>query len=190
MSTRTGTLALDVDDLTRTLLAARDGDDLCLAAWIRRSQAEVRRLCAHLVDHDSVDDLTQETYLRAWRALPAFRGDSTARTWLLSIARRVCADAIRSRTRQRRLLPRAAPWQLRNRPDPADRIAAADLLRRLDADRREAFVLTQFLGLTYLEAATVCDCPLGTIRSRVSRARDDLLRAIEAEATDVKASIR
>ena len=52
----------------------------------------------------------------------------------------------------------------------------ADLLARLDADRREAFVLTQLLGLPYAEAAEVAGCPVGTIRSRVARARADLDR--------------
>ena len=51
------------------------------------------------------------------------------------------------------------------------------LLDGLDPERREALVLTQILGLSYVEAAGVCGCPIGTIRSRVARARDDLLRA-------------
>lgn len=62
---------------------------------------------------------------------------------------------------------------------------AAVLLRRLvdalDPDRRDAFVLTQLLGLTYAEAADVCGCPVGTIRSRVARAREDLVAATAAE---------
>jgi RNA polymerase sigma-70 factor (ECF subfamily) len=51
----------------------------------------------------------------------------------------------------------------------------SELIKTLDDDRREAFVLTQHLGLSYAEAANVCDCPVGTIRSRVARARNDLL---------------
>ena len=53
-------------------------------------------------------------------------------------------------------------------------LAVGDLLAGLDRDRRVAFVLTQLLGLSYEEAATVCECPVGTIRSRVARARDEL----------------
>lgn len=53
------------------------------------------------------------------------------------------------------------------------------LLGHLDADRRRAFVLTQLLGLPYLDAATICDCPVGTIRSRVARARQALADLIE-----------
>ena len=60
----------------------------------------------------------------------------------------------------------------------ADGAAVADLLARLDADRREAFVLTQLLGLPYAEAAEVAGCPVGTIRSRVARARADLVDSL------------
>lgn len=169
--------------MSRLLANARAGDELCLAAWIRRSQAEVWRLCAHLVDTGAADDLTQETYVRAWRALPAFRGDASARTWLLSIARRVCADALRSRTRRRRLRDAVASVRARDLdPDPAEHHAVTDLVAGLDPDRREAFVLTQIVGLRYDEAAAVCDCPVGTIRSRVTRARADLLANVADDA--------
>src|SRR3954454_12608197 len=83
------------DELTELLLAAQDGDLFALSAWIKRRQAEVARVCAQLVSREQADDVTQEVFLRAYRALPAFRGDSSARTWLLSIARRTCADAVR-----------------------------------------------------------------------------------------------
>ena len=67
--------------------------------------------------------------------------------------------------------------------DGADRVGehatVADLLQRLTADRRETFVLTQLLGLSYAEAAEVSGCPVGTIRSRVARARADLVQALD-----------
>ena len=64
--------------------------------------------------------------------------------------------------------------------DPvADGASVTDLLDRLDADRREAFVLTQVVGLSYAEAAEVAGCPVGTIRSRVARARTDLVAALD-----------
>jgi RNA polymerase sigma-70 factor (ECF subfamily) len=59
-------------------------------------------------------------------------------------------------------------------PDPADAVLLVQLLAGLDPLRRAAFVLTQLLGLSYAEAAQVCGCPVGTIRSRVARARADL----------------
>jgi RNA polymerase sigma-70 factor (ECF subfamily) len=58
------------------------------------------------------------------------------------------------------------------------------LLPALDGDRREAFVLTQIVGLSYAEAAEVCDCPVGTIRSRVARARAELINATGVEAAE------
>lgn len=149
---------------------------MALSAWIRSSQAEVWRLCAQLVSREQADDVTQEVYLRAYRALPSFRGESSARTWLLAIARRTCADAVRDLRRRRRLSARI------ERPDteidPSRAVDVEALLAGLDPDRRTAFVLTQVLGLSYQEAAEICGCPVGTIRSRVARARSDLIERL------------
>ncbi|WP_089156848.1 sigma-70 family RNA polymerase sigma factor [Micromonospora sp. NBS 11-29] len=168
------------DPVTGWALAARHGDPHAQAAFVRATQAEVWRFSAALVDPDSADDLTQEAYLRAFRALPGFEGRSTARTWLLGIARRACADHLRTVVRRRRLDARLAAQAATDRPypDPAGQLGATDLVRRLPADRRSAFVLTQLLGLSYAEAADVEGVPVGTIRSRVARARDELVDAV------------
>ena len=137
------------------------------------------RLCSQLVSRGQADDVTQEVYLRAWRALPSFRGDSSSRTWLLSIARRTCADAVRELRRRRRLMGRLEVNEVT--PDPTRAVAVEALLADLDPDRRTAFVLTQVLGLSYAEAAEICDCPVGTIRSRVARSRADLIARLEEE---------
>lgn len=137
------------------------------------------RLCSQLVSREQADDVTQEVYLRAWRALPNFRGDSSSRTWLLSIARRTCADAVRELRRRRRLMDRLEVNEVA--PDPTRAVAVEALLADLDPDRRTAFVLTQVLGLSYAEAAEICDCPVGTIRSRVARSRADLIARLEEE---------
>lgn len=171
-----------VDPLTRLALEARDGDELSLAGFVRGSQADVWRLAAHLVDRDAADDVTQEVYLRAIPALSRYRGDAPARAWLLSIARRTCADVVRRRGRERRLWHRLVA-----QPDPAraggEAPATGDveldaLLAGLDPDRRAAFVLTQVIGLPYAETAVACGVPVGTVRSRVARARDDLVRSL------------
>jgi RNA polymerase sigma-70 factor (ECF subfamily) len=60
-------------------------------------------------------------------------------------------------------------------------ILLRQLIAGLEPDRRDAFILTQMLGLDYAAAAEVCDCPVGTIRSRVARAREDLIRAMNAQ---------
>jgi RNA polymerase sigma-70 factor, ECF subfamily len=163
-----------MDELTRLLLAAADGDRLALAAFVRRTQADVWRFVAHLVDPGVADDLTQEVYLRALRTIPRFRGDSSARTWLLTVARRVAADEIRSRQRRRRL----PDPEVDDVPDRAGEVALHELIAALDDDRREAFVLTQLLGLSYAGAAAAAGVPIGTIRSRVARAREQLVAAL------------
>ena len=170
-----------MEELSRIAADAAAGDPLAAAALVRATQSDVWRLCVALGDRQSADDLTQETYLRAFGSLHRFAGRSSVRTWLLAIARRVCADALRTR-RRRPVVVSAVPAAAQP-ADGADRVAEVvtviDLLERLDADRREAFVLTQLLGLSYTEAAEVAGCPVGTIRSRVARARADLVDAVE-----------
>ena len=178
-----------MDDLARIAADAADGDPLAAATLVRETQSDVWQLCAALGDRDSADDLTQETYLRAFGALHRFEGRSSVRTWLLAIARRACADAVRSRRRRRLTLVReTADLDLLTQDRPADAvgdgIAVTDLLARLDPDRREAFVLTQLLGLSYAEAAEVADCPVGTVRSRVARARADLVTSLSRGSED------
>jgi RNA polymerase sigma-70 factor (ECF subfamily) len=170
-----------VDELTRLFLAARDGDRSALLHAIRESQADVWRLAAHLVGPDEADDVTQDTFVRAWRALPRFRGDSSARTWLLSIARRACADAVRGAVRRRRLAERVVPAG--DVADLTDARALDDLVAGLDRDPRAAFVLTQIVGCSYEEAAAICGVPIGTIRSRVARARERLVAQVRDAET-------
>ena len=168
-----------MDELTSLLVAARDGDRIALGAFIRSTQAELWRLARHLVGPDDAEDVTQDVFVRAWRALPDYRGDAAARTWLLAIARRACADAVRKRTRARRLRARleAQPVRVPAR-DPATDLDA--LVVALPRDRREAFVLTQVVGCSYEEAAAIAGVPIGTIRSRVARARESLVAAVRA----------
>jgi RNA polymerase sigma-70 factor (ECF subfamily) len=176
-----GDVAARTDDLTALALAARDGDRIALAAFVRSSQAEVWRLCAHLTDRDAADDVTQDAYMRALGSLHSFRGDSSARTWLLSIAHRASADHIRRVQRRRRLLGALHDRRPSAIAPALDGAVDLDLLlARLDPDRRTAFVLTQMLGLEYAEAAAVMDVPVGTIRSRVARARADLVAEWDA----------
>lgn len=172
-----------MDELTRLWLAAREGDDGAFAHAVRRSQADVYRLVTHLVGVADAEDVTQDTFVRAWRGLPRFRGDSSARTWLLAIARRACADSIRGSARRRRVLTRIRPTSASDGGCTSDTTGAHGLhglVDGLEPDQRAAFVLTQLLGCSYAEAAEVCDVPIGTIRSRVARARERLISEVVA----------
>ncbi|MFG3698561.1 sigma-70 family RNA polymerase sigma factor [Micromonospora sp. NPDC047620] len=167
-------------EITAWALAAGQGDRDAAARFVRATQQQVRRFLAVLVSPAEADDLAQETFLRAVRSLRSFAGRSSARTWLLAIARRVAVDHIRTATSRPRTVP------LTDGHDTADasrsafdrQVVLEQLVTALPADRREAFVATQVLGLSYAEAAEVCGCPVGTIRSRVARAREDLVAAM------------
>jgi len=172
------------DKITKWAMAAGSGDKAAAAAFIRATQRDVWRFLGHLAGVAEADDLTQETYLRALTGLHRFAGQSSARTWLLSIARRVSVDHVRAISRR----PQVATgddWEIlaehaqRNvLPGIDDTVSLNLAIQALAPERRAAFVLTQLLGLDYAEAANVCDCPIGTIRSRVARARDDLVQAL------------
>jgi len=168
-----------MDEVTGFALAAADGDRVALQRAVRATQAQVWRFCAHLADPASADDLTQEVYLRAMKALPRFRGDSSFRTWLLAIARRTVADHIRSQQRRRGAAMATATDT--ETPSPDEQVILRAVVAQLPEDRRVAFVVTQVLGLSYAEAAQVCRCPIGTVRSRVARARAELVAAVSDE---------
>jgi RNA polymerase sigma-70 factor (ECF subfamily) len=167
-----------VDDLTQLALAGRDGDPIALRAFVRAAQPDVWRLARHLVGPTDADDVAQDALLRALRGLPTFEARSSVRTWLLAIARRAAADHLRATRRRRRRDERLQPQP--DAPDHADAHALDALVGALGQDQRAAFVLTQMLGLTYAEAAAVCGCEIGTIRSRVARAREQLVEAYDA----------
>lgn len=165
------------DTWTELALRAREGDEHALSELVVATQADVWRLCRHLGDHDRADDLTQDVYVRVLHSLRGYRGDAPVRSWLFSIVRRVVADDLAQRARRRRTPVLAHE----PRHDPHSEVALHALLDELDPDRRLAFVLTQVLGYSYAEAAEICACPVGTIRSRVARARDALVGLLEPE---------
>ncbi|HEX3782896.1 MAG TPA: RNA polymerase sigma factor SigC [Pseudonocardiaceae bacterium] len=175
--------------ITELALAAGAGDRRALEQFVRATQRDVWRFVAHLADPAAADDLAQETYLRALRGLPGFAARSPARAWLLAIARRVVIDQIRA-ARARPRISATVDWL--RAADAAGQHAGTGfedlvelnlLLAGLPRERREALVLTQVLGLSYADAAQVCGCPIGTVRSRVARAREDLLRTDDEART-------
>ncbi|WP_317441423.1 sigma-70 family RNA polymerase sigma factor [Streptomyces collinus] len=174
------------ESVTAWALAARGGDPDAVERFVRALHRDVRRYVAHLcADRQAVDDLAQDTFLRALRSLHRFEGRSSARVWLLSIARRAVLDSSRYAAARPRLsdapdrqaaVERA---QARGLPGFDEGVVLLDLLAALPGERREAFVLTQLAGLPYAAAAAASGCPVGTVRSRVARARATLIGLLD-----------
>jgi RNA polymerase sigma-70 factor, ECF subfamily len=185
----------DPDEL-RLVDGLRRGDEAAFMALVRRYGPQMLRVARmYVASEAAAEDVVQETWLAVLKGIDRFEGRSSLRTWLLSIARRVCADAVRTRRRRPFSLVRDdADLEALAGGDGPDSVGegavVTDLLGRLDADRREAFVLTQLLGLSYAEAAAVADCPVGTIRSRVARARGDLIDALADDTRGEEATGR
>ncbi len=171
------------EDLTELVVRAAAGDRAAEEAFVARTIDDVWRYCSHLMGPEHADDATQATYLRALRSLGNFRGASSAKTWLIGVARNTCLDLRRTLARRTRLSqhlqaqPQTVADDLHAQQLPGE---LDDLLATLTPERREAFVLTQLLGFPYEAAADLVGVPVGTIRSRVARGRADLLVLIEA----------
>lgn len=164
-----------MDQLTVIALRAKAGDRQALEAFVTQSLSDVLGVCRYLGRPSDPEDLAQETYERALGSIHRFRGDGSARAWLLSIARRVCADATRREIKNRKRDERLIADLMATDHHDHRWVEIDELLAVLDEDRRTAFVLTQLVGLSYEEAAEAVGCPIGTIRSRVARARQQLL---------------
>ncbi|SDG27609.1 RNA polymerase sigma-70 factor, ECF subfamily [Sinosporangium album] len=177
---------LDDQYLTVLALAARDGDPERVEAFTRAVYMDVLRFVAYLGGAQTAEDLTQETFARMLSSLPRFAGRSSARTWLLSIARRVVVDRFRHAA-ARPAVADLFDWESavertgsRGWIGEEEGVVLADLLARVPAEQRRAFVLTQVAGLPYAEAARMIGCPVGTVRSRVARARRHLIESLHA----------
>jgi RNA polymerase sigma-70 factor (ECF subfamily) len=138
----------------------------------------LRRYARTIVGRDA-EDVVQDALLRAWRHYPSWRGDGPIEAWLLAICRNVALDELRRRSRR----PVEAPMDVEPlRTDPTFmRVELADLVGRLHVAHREVVVLVDVLGHDYGTVAEILDVPVGTVRSRLFRARDALV-AMEAAA--------
>ena len=172
-----------VDHLARTALAARDGDRVALEGFLRMVQADVWRLCRYMVDVQSADDLAQDALVKVVGSMHRITAEHNVRGWVLGIARHTCLDEIRRRQRRRRLQSDFESTRPETATALGSDLVVQDLVSRLDSERRDAFVLTQLVGLSYEETAAVCECPVGTVRSRVARARMDLQEMIDVSDT-------
>lgn len=168
-----------------TLARARAGDPLAFRAFVVRYERPVFALLSRMLGRGQhVEDLAQETFLRAFRALPGFDPEGPARlsTWLLTISTRLALDEKRRWRRPEPLAPEAASER-----DSPERVARqhelrAALARAIDAlpeDQRAAFVLAEFHDFSLQEIGEALGAPVGTIKTRLFRARDKLARALE-----------
>lgn len=178
-------VAREVADIhtARLARAAGRGDRAALAAFVRATQEDLWHFHAHLSGADCAEELAHETYLRAVSRLPDFTGRSGARAWLLAIARGVTDDHTRH-TAARPRISAHVDWAAAADRAADDGQSGYDdfvelnlMLGALCPEQREALVLTQVLGMSYAEAANVMGCRVGTVRSRVAGAREELVAA-------------
>jgi RNA polymerase sigma-70 factor, ECF subfamily len=178
---RASALPRATGEVDRLVVArARRGDHRAFAQIVDHYDHRLRGLAYRLLgDRDRMDDVLQEAYVKAFRALPRFKGDAALGTWLYRIVYNACIDDLRARRVTTTLDEGVEAAD--TRPDPAevagDRRDLAAALDTLPLDQRAAVLLVDAYGLDYTEAAGVLGVAAGTIGSRLSRART-ALRAI------------
>ena len=165
----------------KVLRAAAAGDAAAFTTLMRAAQPHVWRFLRHLLgDADQAADVTQETFVRVHRSLAQFRFQSRFSTWLFQIARHAAVDEQRRGGRRQQLQEAIPP------PPPAQDASLGTELRSalagLSPRLRESFVLVEVFGQPYQDAAEVLEVPVGTVKSRVFRARLDLVAWFEAGA--------
>jgi RNA polymerase sigma-70 factor (ECF subfamily) len=171
---------------------AKRGEVAAFEMLVVKYQRRIERLISRMVrDVDLVQDIAQESLIRAYRALPQFRGESAFYTWLYRIAVNTAKKALVEKKRDPLVLESALvsadegeePSRLENELSDAEtpeavlasKEIAATVNAAIDAlseDLRQAIVLREIEGLSYEEIADVMNCPIGTVRSRIFRARE------------------
>jgi RNA polymerase sigma-70 factor (ECF subfamily) len=170
------------------------GDKNAFNMLVLRYQHRVAALVGRFVhDAQEAEDVCQEAFIKAYRALPLFRGDSAFYTWLYRIAVNTAKNHLVSRNRR----PPASDLDvdeaevseigtvLREIENPEGSLATEKLKQAINAavedlpeDLRTAFTLREFSGLSYEDITEVMDCPVGTVRSRIFRAREAIDKKI------------
>lgn len=169
--------------------AASGGDIDAFYALITRHDEGLRRLAYRLLrDRDAMDDALQESYLKAFRALPRFAGDSSFKSWMYRIVYNTCIDELR-RTGKVRILPiESAAGHADQRRGPGElateKIDLADAVAGLAPETRAAVLLVYVDGMDYRSAGEVLGVSRGTLASRLHRGRAQLRRALEATGGD------
>jgi RNA polymerase sigma factor (sigma-70 family) len=144
-------------------------------------RAFARGLCGR---PDLADDLVQETAIKAWAARARFAPGTNFRAWTFAILRNYFLSELRRNRRQVDYDPEAHERLLVMEPDQEGPLHLLDMeaaLRKLSPDRREAVLLIGASGFTYEDAAEICNCAIGTMKSRVARARAELASLLDAD---------
>lgn len=163
---------------------ATDEGEPSSVAFYEEHARTVRNALYRLCGERALDDLTQETFARAWGARDAFRGESSVRTWMYRIATRVAIDHLRSAARR----PYDATLDEDRASAARDEAAGhvdRDLVRRglarLSDDHRVVLVLHVMEGLTLDEVAGIVEAPVGTVKSRLYHARQGMREFLEGQ---------
>lgn len=181
------------DEESEWLERAQRGDTGAYGRLVRFHQRRVHATAVQLLgDRGEAEDATQETFLRAWRALERFDGRSKLSTWLYRICVNVCLNTLRRRRRRGTSdlddprIPEPAADPTQGRTDPAATLETEQTERRLAAaldqltpTLRSAVVLVLLQGMPHKEAADVLGCPEGTVAWRIHEARRRLRLALE-----------
>ena len=172
------------------ILRVQKGDKRAFDLLVLKYQYKLQAIVARFIrDTDEVADVTQEAFIKAYRALPKFRGDSQFYTWLYRIAINTAKNHLVSKSRRpantdidiedaeqfannEKLIDDATPENSMMTDELAAIIKSA--LSALPEDLRTALTLREFEGMSYEDIAAVMDCPVGTVRSRIFRAREFL----------------
>jgi RNA polymerase sigma-70 factor (ECF subfamily) len=177
-------------DLDRQLVErARGGDKRAFELLVQKYHRRLMRLLSRMVrNQEEVEDIAQETFIKAYRALPQFRGDAAFYTWLYRIGVNTARNYLSSRGRA---LPTVSDQAMNDDDEPEERLVAQDIntpesmllskqvavavndaVEALPEELRTAITLREMEGLSYDEIAELMACPIGTVRSRIFRARE------------------
>ena len=159
-----------------------------LAGLIPHLRAFARSLCGNAA---LADDLAQDAMLKAWKSRASFETGSNMKAWTFTILRNLFYSEKRRSWRRQPLDPEVAEATLVANDDPSssmELLAVRNALSQLPDDQREALVLATAGGLPYEDIAEICGCAVGTIKSRVSRARIALMTIIETSDTSFVAN--
>lgn len=167
----------------------REGDKHAYGLLVEKYRRKLLRLLSRMVrDQDEIEDIAQETFIKAYRALPQFRGDAAFYTWLYRIAVNTAKNYLTAKGRGMQTMSDQA---LNDEDEPDERLMAQDIstpesellskqvayavneaVEALPEELRQAITLREIEGMSYEEIAEAMACPIGTVRSRIFRARE------------------